>query len=205
MPTATEQGSTINVQNEKENNFQEEKANNIEAMERKNRELLGLVKKYKEELQNVRKVVDELKQAELEKQGKYTDLYKQAQEELAKTRQELELERENFKRDKIKSHIARKAIEKGALDVDLIYRLIDQEDYALVNFDERGNIDDQSVEQLLNLASQRTKIDLFKPRVVNTKDAPLIPAHKVNIASHQKTISQMDLNELKEAYKMLRG
>lgn len=194
--TTPEQTSTTEAQGDK--------ANNIEAMERKNRELLGLVKKYKDELQSVKKVVDEVKQSELEKQGKYTDLYKQTQEELAKTRQELERERENFKHDKIKSHIARKAMEKGAVDVDLVYRLIDQDDYSLVNVDERGTVDEQSIEQLLALAAQRTKIDLFKPKVPSTKDAPLMPGHRINVNAPQKSVSEMTLSELKEAYKQTR-
>lgn len=146
-----------------------EKPNNIEALENKNRELLGKIKSEREKREELAARLDAIEQEKLESQGKYQDINKSLKERLAQIEKEKNDSVNKFRLNAINSSLRQAALEAGCERPDAVLKLLEREEKALIEVDDEYRVDTQTVNPIL----ERIKTDypmLFRKTSVPVKD-----------------------------------
>lgn len=152
----------------------EEKPNNIEALERKNRELLEEKKKLQEKsTEDVKKIIE---QAEKERN------------EIKKT----------YAQKALKSGIRQKALELGATKADAVLRLMEKSDLEMIQVDEDFTVDSKGVLMAVERV-QKEYPELFTKKSAQPK--AIMPNGSGVQTEIKEDINNMSLDELKEHYK----
>lgn len=171
------------------------KPNNIEALENKNRELLGKMKAEREKREELEKRLDAIEQEKLESQGKYQDINKSLKERLSAIEKEKQDAVNRFRFNAIDSSLKQAALEAGCERPDAVLKLLEEQEKAAIQVDENYRVDTTTVNPIL----ERMKAEypmLFKKTSVPVKDFPpgtQIPKEKM---TEQELLAQY-INGLK--------
>jgi hypothetical protein len=156
------------------------KPNNIEALENKNRELLGKMKAEREKRDELEKRLDAIEQEKLESQGKYQDINKSLKERLAAIEKEKQDAVNKFRFNAIDSSLKQAALEAGCERPDAVLKLLEDQEKAEIQVDENYRVDKTTVNPIL----ERMKAEypmLFKKTSIPVKDFPptgIMPTEK---------------------------
>lgn len=148
-----------------------EKPNNIEALENKNRELLGKIKAEREKREELAARLDAIEQEKLESQGKYQDINKSLKERLAQIEKEKNDTVNRFRFNAVDSSLRQAALEAGCEKPEAVLKLLEREEKEAIQVDENYRVDLQTVNPIL----ERMKAEypmLFKKSSTPVKDMP---------------------------------
>ena len=176
----------------------EEKPNNIEALERKNRELLEEKKKLQEKFNETKSEIEKIREAEMEAQGKYQDINKTLKERLEQTEKERNEIKKTYAQNSLKSVVRQKALELGATKADAVLRLMEKSDLEMIQVDENFNVDPDGA----LMAVERVQKEY--PELFTKKSSPakaIMPNGSGVQTEIKEDITNMSLDELKEFYK----
>ena len=176
----------------------EEKPNNIEALERKNRELLEEKKRIQDEYRKAQDALKQKEESELEAQGKYQDINKNLKQRLEEESKEKNEMRQKYAQNSLKSVVRQKALELGATKADAILRLMDKTDLEMIQVDDDFNVDPESA----LMAVERVQKEY--PEFFTKKSAPargIMPGSSGVQTELKEDMSKMTMSELKEYYK----
>lgn len=182
------------------------KRNDIDALERKNREILAEKQKISKEKQELKEAnqqfqerLDKNEQEKLESQGKYADINKSLKERLIASEQFNKDMTARFTKKSLSEVVQRAAMELGAEYPDAVTKLLDKSDLEMVSVDENFQVDEVGVK----LALENVKLKyptLFKKQAPSVKDKSPMPSNFVGIQSDKK-VREMSLAELGATYK----
>lgn len=146
-----------------------EKPNNIEALENKNRELLGKIKSEREKREELAARLDAIEQEKLESQGKYQDINKSLKERLAQIEKEKNDSINKFRLNAINSSLKQAALEAGCEKPEAVLKLLEREEKEMITVDENYMVDNQTVSPILERIKNEYPM-LFKKSSVPVKD-----------------------------------
>lgn len=148
-----------------------EKPNNSEALDRKNRELLGKLKAEKQKRQEFEDRLAAIEQEKLESEGKYVDAYKKTKEQLELAEKRNKEVINGFRFRAIESAITNKALEAGCKKPNAILRLLDNDDKSLIEVDDSYNVDSTTLSPIMDKMREEYP-ELFQKTSPAVKDVP---------------------------------
>lgn len=147
----------------------EEKPNNSEALDRKNRELLGKLRAEKEKRKQFEDRLSAIEQEKLESEGKYVDAYKKTKEQLERIEKEKKDLQNGFRFRAIDSAITNKALGAGCKKPKAILRLLEKDDKALIEVDDNYNVDESTLSPIMDRMKEEYP-ELFEKTSTAVKD-----------------------------------
>ncbi len=168
--------------------------NNPEAVLKKNRELLGVNKNLKSELEEIKSKFDELENNRLASEGKKDDLLKKLQENLSEKEKALKTMQAKYAYNVVTNQVKTFAEKAGCLNADHLLKL---GDLSTLEVDENFNVPQDGIKGFIE-SLQKEAPYLFK------KDAPNINDKKptANVTT-KKPLDQMTKEEILEELKKL--
>lgn len=166
----------------------EKKPNNIDALERKNRELLGKLKSEKEKREEFASRLDKIEQERLESQGKYQDINKTLKEKLESAEKEKKSQIDRFRFQVIDQELSRAALESGCKKPEAVLKLLEREEKEMIQIDDSFKVDRESMAPIIDRVKEEYPM-FFEKTSVPAKDVP--PTREIPRQEKEKTEEQL--------------
>lgn len=179
-----------------------EKPNNIDALERKNRELLQEKQKEKQKREELEARLSEIENKKLESEGKYADIAESRKKRVEELEKAIAEKTKTFVSTNLENVVRQQALEMGSKYPDLVLKALDKSDLDMINVDDRFQPDREATKSVLERIKSNYP-DLFAKTSPGVKDFPSNPSGE-KPPQEKRKVSEMTLEELKEAYKKTR-
>jgi len=184
----TEETKAPTEQTDESTTKPEAKPNNIDALERKNRELLGKLKSEKEKREEFANRLDKIEQERLESQGKYQDINKTLKERLESAEKDKKDQVDRFRFRVIDQELSRAALENGCKRPEVILRLLEREEKEMIQIDDSFKVSRDSMSPVIDRIKGEYP-ELFEKVSVATKD--IAPTRDIPSQQQQKTEAEL--------------
>lgn len=163
---------------------------NPESILAKNRELLALQRKQKDELDSMKNRLAEIEQQKMSAEGKKDEVITKLNEQIRSANTELSKLKTSYAVRTVQNQVKQKAAEMGCVDTDLLLKAVDLQAISVV--DEEFNVDQQLLGTQME-SLKKTKPFLFKKSGPDIKDGIPVNSGMQNGVD----VSKMSLKEMK--------
>jgi len=194
------QTTSSNVASENQVETQTEPVRNPEGVLNKNKELLGLNKRLGTKVNELEDLVKNFQENKQISEGQKDEVIESLRGQLKTLKGELKDTKDSYNWNTVESQVKQAALKEGCVDAEKLVRLINDEEFASLEVNDKFRVNADDLTNLLAKA-KKENVFLFEEGSANIND--ITPSTKLLKKEPAKPLEQMSAQEIEAQLRVL--